>query len=110
MFKCTITVGLTDREGNELKDKRDLQLLKRDISLAFGGYTGFETQCGYTNDQGKFYEEPSYRLETLLSSPSLLKKLRSFVNWYLQATNQESALVEWEGHVEFWYTTEVLDK
>ena len=102
MYKVLITVGLSDCQGNTLENiHKELGYLKRDISLAFGGYTAYDAQGGYTNHSGELIEEHSHRIEVILKHDYELPKLKTFVEWFLNRTNQESALIEYKDTIEF---------
>jgi hypothetical protein len=102
MYKVLITLGLSDCQGNAIENiHKELEFLKRDISLTFGGYTAYDTQGGYTNHSGELIEENSHRIEVILKNDYELPKLKAFVEWFLNRTNQESALIEYKDIIEF---------
>jgi hypothetical protein len=102
MYKVLITLGLSDYQGNTIENiNQELGYLKRDISLAFGGYTAYDTQGGYTNHSGELIEENLHRIEVILKHDYELPRLKTFVEWFLKNTNQESALIEYKDTIEF---------
>jgi hypothetical protein len=102
MYKVLITLGLSDCQGNTIENiHKELDFLKRDISLTFGGYTAYDAQGGYTNHLGDLIEEKSHRIEVILTHNYELPKRKAFVGWFLNRTNQESALIEYKDIIEF---------